>query len=141
MRDARTLHFFDVMWPTKEVMIQSGGLAGFFHDFFHMSVRRPYQRAPEFEFIRVLINLEGTSSKLSIPKCLIVCSSSAIQDKLGQGIFHVRSSQSSRALTIQSWNPLYELMDCISVIYQIMFIELQTFIESRLLLLQKMVIS
>ncbi|KAL9004815.1 MAG: hypothetical protein Q9188_002380 [Gyalolechia gomerana] len=100
--------FSEVMWPVDDAVIQPGGLTGFFHDFYNMSVQRPYQEAPEFEFIRILVNPEGVTSKLSQPKCLIT--------------LHVRAKQASRESPfLHSWTPLHELMDCISVIYQTMF--------------------
>ena len=129
-------------WPNEHPVIQSRGLAGFFHDFYHITVRRPYQRAPNFNFIRILINPEGITSKLSLPKCLIVCSSSSTQEIFFQALLSVRVKQGVRDWSLpQSWNPLHELMDCISTTYQVMFQQTQLFIESRILLLQKIVSS
>lgn len=118
-----------------------GGLTGFFHDFYHMTVRRPYQNSPEFNFIRVLVNPEGVTSKLSQPKCLIVCSSSSSQETLFQAILSVRVKQGVRLWPPppHSWTPLHELMDCISITYQVMFQATQLFIERRLVLLTEMV--
>ena len=140
MNEYRFPRFFDVAWPNESPVVHSRGLVGFFHDFYHMTVRRPYQNAPNFNFIRVLINPEGTSSKLSLPKCLIVCSSSSTQEILFQALLSVRVKQGVRDWSPpQSWNPLHEVMDCISITYQVMFQQTQLFVESRLLLLQKMV--
>ena len=121
---------------------QSDGLTGFFHDFYHMSVRRPYQSSPKFYFIRVLISPDGLTSKLSQPKCLVICSSKFPQETLFQAILSVRAKQAVKMWSPpHNWTPLHELMDCISITYQVMFQQTQQFIESRLLLLQKMVIQ
>lgn len=129
------------MWPVDDAVIQPGGLTGFFHDFYHMSVKRPYQEAPEFEFIRILVNPEGVTSKLSQPKCLITCSSCHyVQIPLINALVQARAKQASRESPfLQSWTPLHDLMDCISVIYQVSFKMLQQFVQSRLGALQAMV--
>lgn len=140
LRKACIPRFFEVSWPIESPVPQSGGLTGFFHDFYHMTVRRPYQSGPKFDFIRVLVNPEGVKSKLSRPKCLIVCSSRIPQEKLFQALLSVRAKQAVRMWSPpHSWIPLHELMDCISIIYQVMFQETQSFIETRLLLIQEMV--
>ena len=105
-----------------------------------MTVRRPYQNAPNFNFIRVLIKPKGITSKLSLPKCLVVRSSSSTQELYFRALLSVRVKQGVRDWSLpHSWNPLHELMNCISITYQIMFQQTQLFVESRLLLLQKMV--
>ena len=129
---ARIPHF-DVVWPVDDPTVQSNGLTGFFHDFYHITVQRPYQNAPEFDFIRVLVNSKGITSKLSQPKCLIVCSSRSCQENFFQALLWVRVKKCVRVP--HSWTPLHRLMDCLSVIYQVMFQQMQVFVEDRLLLL------
>ena len=126
-------------WPKEEPLLQSGGFLGFFHDFYQMTVKRPYQRPPEFDFIRVLVNPEGTKSKPSMPRCLAICSSAVAQDMFVQALLCSWTKEDRREWPSHRWTPLHELMNCISVIYQVMFLELQLFIDSRLQLLQKMV--
>ena len=140
LHKARIRRSFEVSWPIESPVAQSGGLTGFFHDFYHISVRRAYQSGPKFDFIRVLVNPEGVTSKLSQPKCLIVCSSRNPQARLFQALLSVRVKQAFWMWSpLHRWIPLHELMDCISFIYQVMFQETQLFIETRLPLLQKMV--
>lgn len=137
---SRIPRFFEVAWPIDSPVAQSGGLTGFFHDFYHMTVQRPHQTGPKFDFIKALVNPNGVTSKLSQPKCLIVCSSRYYQERLFQALLNVRMKQNVRIRSPpHSWTPLHELMDCISIIYQLMLQEMQVFIENRLLLLQKMV--
>lgn len=104
-----------------------------------MSVQRPYTKPPQFHFIRTSINPQGVPSKLSNLKCLVVCSSGIIQEKLLEALLSVRVKQDIRTWSPHAWSPLHELMDCVSVVYQIMFQEMQEFLETRLALLLKMV--
>ena len=104
-----------------------------------MSVQRPYLKPPEFHFIRISINPKGLPSKLSNMKCLIVCSSQMIQQNLFVALLSVRLKQDVRTWSPHTWSPIHELMDCVSIVYQIMFQEMQEFVETRLALLSKMV--
>lgn len=132
-------NFFDVAWPTDEPILQSGGFFGFFHDFYHMTVKRPYQKAPTFEFIRILINPKGVTSRRSMPKCLIVCSSVTTHDLLYHALISIRIKQGRAVSLLPNWTPLHELMNCISAVYQVMFQEIQSFVTQRFSLLQDMV--
>ena len=130
---------FVVAWPYDHTVIHSGGLVGFLSDFYNMSVQRPYTKPPRFDFIRILINPQGIPSKLSNLKCLAVCSTRDVQDKFLAALLSVRVKQDVRIWSPHTWSPLHELMDCVSVVYQIMFQEMQRFLETRLALLLKMV--
>lgn len=132
-------NFFDVAWPNKETLIQSGSFIGSFHDFYHMSVKGPYQKAPTFEFIRVMINPKGVTSSRSIPKCLIICSSVSAIDVLYEALISIRIKQGRAWPSLPNWSPLHELMNCISAVYQVMFNHLSYFIKRRFPLLQDMV--
>ena len=128
-----------VAWPHRQPVLRSGGLVGFFSDFYYMSVQRPYTKPPMFDFIRILINPQGIPSKLSNLKCLAVCSTLDVQEKFLGALLSVRVKQDARIWSPHTWSPLHELMDCVSVVYQIMFEEMQRFLETRLALLLKMV--
>ena len=130
---------FIVAWPHDDHVIRSSGLVGFLSDFYHMSVRRPYLEPPKLHFIRTLINPQGVPSKLSNLKCLVVCSSFSTQDTFLKALLSVRVKQDARTWSPHPWSALHELMDCVSVLYQIMFREMQKFLETRLDLLLKMV--
>lgn len=133
--------FFEVKWPTNNQEIRSSGVTDFFRTFYTMSVQRPYQQPPGFEFIKVLVNPNLIDSELSYPKCLIVCSShEKVQKPLHHALLRVRAKQSVRDWSsIGSWSPLHALMDCISVVYQIMFRDMEIFVRQRLLVLQAIV--
>ncbi|KAL8936861.1 MAG: hypothetical protein Q9211_003982 [Gyalolechia sp. 1 TL-2023] len=136
----RVPRFSEVMWPVDDAVVEPGGITGFFRDFYNMSVRRPYRNAPEFEYIRIMVNPEGITSKASQPKCLIFCSTlSPWHNPLLKALVHVRAKQGSRGLPfLHNWTPLHDLMDCISVIYQQCFARLQGFVQSRLKVLRDM---
>ena len=139
MKNPQIPEFFVAAWPHLRPVIHSGGLLGFLSDFYHMSVQRPYTKPPEFHFIRILINPQGIPSKLSNLKCLVVCSFAEIQETFLNALLSVRVKQDARTWSPHTWSPLHELMDCVSVVYQIMFQEMQEFLETRLALLLKMV--
>ena len=139
MKAPQIPELFVVAWPPYSPIIRSSGLIGFLSDFYHMSVRRPYIKPPKFQFIRTSINPRGIPSKLSNLKCLVICSSNYVQEMLSTALLSVRVRQDARTWSPHIWSPLHELMDCVSVIYQIMFQEMQKFLESRLDLLTKMV--
>ena len=117
----RIPQYFDAAWPKNEPIILSGGFLGFFHDCYHMTVRRPYQRPPEFDSIQVLVNPEGTESKLSLQRCLAICSSVNAQEEFFKALLCVRIEEDRQEWPPGRWTPLYELMNCISVAYQVMF--------------------
>ena len=139
MKRPRIPEFFAVAWPHHKPVIRSSGLVGFLSDFYHMSVQRPYTKPPEFHFIRISINPKGVPSKLSNMKCLVVSSSLTIQRKLIEAFLSVRLKQDNRTWSPHTWSPIHHLMDFVSVVYQIMFQEMQEFLETRLALLMKMV--
>ena len=133
--------FFEVKWPTDKQVIRSNGVTDFFRDFYAMSVQRPYQQPPGFHFIKVLVNPICINSNSSQPKCLIVCSSHwLVQNPLHNALLRVRAKQSVRdRSSIGSWSPLHDLMDCISVVYQMMFQNIEIFVRQQLLVLQAVV--
>ena len=131
--------YFEVAWPGEEPVIQSGGFLGFFHDFYHITTKRPYQRPPKFDFIRILVNPQGAPSKPSLPRCLAICSSVSAGETFFNALLRIRIKEDGRDWSRQKWMPLHEMMNSISVTYQIMFQKIQIFIESRIQLLQKMV--
>ena len=135
---SRIPNFFDVAWPINEPVLQSGSFIGFFHDFYHMSVKRPYQKAPSFEFIRVLINPKGVTSRRSMPKCLVTCSSVSTHDILFEALISIRVKQGLSRSSTPHWSPLHELMNCISAVYQVMFHQLRDWIHQRRFLLENM---
>ena len=106
-----------------------------------MSVQRPYQQPPGFEFIKVLVNPDGVLSNSSQPKCLIICSSYLrVQQPLHDALLRVRAKQVVRdSSSLNSWSPLHDLLDCISVVYQMMFQNMENFVRERLLILQAIV--
>ena len=132
---------FEVKWPRNDQVISSGGIADFFRDFYAMPVLRPYRQSPDFEFIRVLVNPQYIPSKPSQTKCLIVCSwRFYVQRPLHQALLRVRAKQVIRDWSsLDEWTPLHALMDCISVVYQMMFQKMEEFVRERLLVLQAVV--
>ena len=104
-----------------------------------MSVKRPYQKCPKFDFIRVLINPKGVTSRRSMPRCLIVCSSASTHEKLFEALLSIRVKEVITRSSIPHWSPMHELLNCISAAYQVMFQQLLDFINRRFSLLQDMV--
>lgn len=57
-----------------------------------------------------------------------------------RALMNIRAKQGGRdPMFLDSWTPLHDLMDCISITYQVAFENLQTFIRSRSEVLQAMV--
>ena len=106
-----------------------------------MSVLRPYRQPPGFEFIKVLVNPQHIHSTSSQTKCLIVCSSHRrVQQPLHRALLRVKAKQAVRdRSSFDSWSPLHALMDCISVVYQMMFERLEIFVVKQLLVVQAVV--
>ena len=104
-----------------------------------MTVRRPYQSPPNFDTIRVMVCPDGVSSKVSLPKCLLISNSYATQRLFLRALLSIRVKEDVRDWPSDAWIPMHELMNCISALYQIMFQRIQAFIKHRIKLLQKMV--
>ena len=138
---AQVPQVFEVKWPVDDQVIRSDGIINFFRDFYAMSVQRPYRQPPGIEFIKVLVNPEYIPSTSSRLKCLIVCSSHyRVQMPLHRALLCVQKNQSARDWSsLDSWSPLHPLMDFISVIYQMMFQEMEKFVRRRLLVIQAVV--
>ena len=135
----RVPQYCDAVWPSHSHTVTTGGLLNFFRDFYHMTVKRPYQRKPRFSYIRMLINPAAMTSSQSMTRLLIICSAYSVQREFLQALLSLRKRRCIQDWPTGIWSPVHDLMDCISIVYQIMLHRLQLFAETRLLLLQDLV--